>query len=185
MNEKTKVVEYDQETADAILESIRHWRDLREGRNKDYSSDSCPLCQKFLRHSECTECPIKIYVGKDQCKMTPYVDYRREQTKDNAQKEIDFLFDVYVHYISGKKRLTQKWVDITKEIVWNAHLYEQPDDSYAYWILGSYRGDKDFIYFTGTKIKLNHPKWEESYRIDDVHNSNFIVPDSFRVMRKI
>ena len=88
----------DQETAQALEKSIKHWEEnvecAREGRETDIRQSSCALCNLFF-HKECVGCPVSEKTGTDTCKLTPYdkVFYSRgtEEHLSVCIDELNFL----------------------------------------------------------------------------------------------
>ena len=83
---------------DALDESIAHWERLRDGREREVTehywdrsltrlespkSDDCACCQQY-NTSNCTGCPIAIYVGGGDCRGTPY--YRAADAYRDARR---------------------------------------------------------------------------------------------------
>lgn len=84
----------------ALLSSIEHWKDIRDG--KCTSFQSCDLCQKFGGTPYCIGCPIYEKTGETGCNRTPYKDfihfikdnpslYHSDKYKELAQKMLNFL----------------------------------------------------------------------------------------------
>ena len=76
INEKAK---------NALISSIKKWKDIAYLDGKDYGKDNCPLCliysNDFLIGKRCGNCPIAIYVGKTGCFGTPYEIWESHQRK--------------------------------------------------------------------------------------------------------
>ncbi len=95
-----------------LMESIwEKWIPLRDGEKRDNLGDEdCPLCKAYNNadtKNPCSYCPIKKEVGESYCGNTPYCNFNKhrrfrmeghycEECKTLAQKEIDFLYDLYL-----------------------------------------------------------------------------------------
>ena len=70
----------DADTREAILESIEHYKRMRDGTASRYerpSGDLCPLCRLFYASASeihCTKCPIRLWTGKPECEDSPWRD---------------------------------------------------------------------------------------------------------------
>jgi len=62
---------------EAILGSIAKWRRIVAGETKDRGTIDCPLCEMY--DANCSECPIGIRTGKEDCRGTPYEQWREHQ----------------------------------------------------------------------------------------------------------
>jgi hypothetical protein len=81
----------EQEKLVALQESIQKWEKLAEGNgDRAPSQYTCPLCILYHRDG-CKDCPVHERTGQQYCRGTPYMDYYYVGSKDNAQKELDFL----------------------------------------------------------------------------------------------
>ena len=90
----------DAKTLEAMRGSIRKWERIVEGTGEDEGANNCPLCHLF--HSDfrkddenmCKGCPVAESVGVSGCLSTPYFLYIDCETKENAQRELDFLISL-------------------------------------------------------------------------------------------
>ena len=81
----------------ALVDSIKHWENIRDGMESNYFAEACPLC-KLHRPNLCDTCPINQESG-NRCNSTPWMKYHRNNTPENAQEEIDFLKQVLLKEI--------------------------------------------------------------------------------------
>lgn len=88
--------------AEALDLSIEKWEFITQvalADVEDGGSDSCPLCRRFTYPSGpghyCMDCPIGQHTGKVGCQETPYTDYCRANTDNEAlaaaKAEVAFL----------------------------------------------------------------------------------------------
>lgn len=90
----------DTKTLEALRGSIRKWEKIVDGTEMDRGLDNCPLCRIFhgvFRTDDkygCFGCPVAEAVYDTCCEGTPYNDYNRTPTKENAQRELDFLISL-------------------------------------------------------------------------------------------
>lgn len=92
MNKPTK-----EEVSEALEGSVRKWEGIVEGTVEDLGSFNCPLCHIFPYNEGsdvCGGCPVKATTGQGECQGTPYDDYIRENSVENAQREVDFLISL-------------------------------------------------------------------------------------------
>lgn len=101
MDDKTKVV---------LNESIKHWEDIRDGKDIEDGRKNCSLCKVFYANGNyCANCPIcEEELNRSNCTNTPYVDWIKhfahdhplykgehriicERCQEIAQEEVDFL----------------------------------------------------------------------------------------------
>lgn len=78
----------------ALKESIEHWKDLKKTLKQALVRE-CALCDLF-HADDCKGCPICLKTGAILCRTTPYSRYYDNETPENAQKEIDFLTEIYI-----------------------------------------------------------------------------------------
>ena len=115
------------ETIQALKDSIKHWENLRDGKEKRLGAAYCALCGLFQRAHPtlaCEYCPVKKKTGESMCRNTPYPGYEINRTPENAQKEVDFLKDILTEELERpgkvstaeeKKPDEDSWVDITNK----------------------------------------------------------------------
>ena len=87
-------------TIQALKDSIKHWENLRNGTETGHSDNECALCGLFYDYG-CVDCPIWKKTGEKYCRETPYVQYWKNNTPENAQKEIDFLKDLLIETLES------------------------------------------------------------------------------------
>lgn len=83
------------EMIQALKDSIKHWENLRDGNDYRVGPKHCALCTVFSK-DVCIGCPIHYKTGEGGCVGTPYYDYTKNPTDENAQKEVDFLKDILI-----------------------------------------------------------------------------------------
>lgn len=106
----------------ALDKSIRHWERMVEGTHgpdETPGNESCACCNEFYYSGEgCGDCPVALYVGKGDCKETPWhvardAFYSRAYNRHNGmpderrhaqlmQTEVDFLRRVRAAVESGE-----------------------------------------------------------------------------------
>jgi len=72
-----KKIKISQRGMDALDKSIKHWKNLRDGKEHVIGSAECALCVEFSHvypGELCKECPVKKVTGQDDCRGTPYHD---------------------------------------------------------------------------------------------------------------
>jgi hypothetical protein len=87
----------DEQTLFALKGSIAKWESIVAGTGTNEGTENCPLCHLF--HSNyaaidkncCDGCPVFAKTGRRACMGTPYIEYDDNPTKENAQREVDFL----------------------------------------------------------------------------------------------
>jgi hypothetical protein len=79
------LAKYDAKTAEALEEAIRIYAHRAAGIKDD---SECPLCKTF---NACRGCPVWQFTNQTQCTDTPYWEWKKNPTPENAQKELDFL----------------------------------------------------------------------------------------------
>ena len=88
------------EMIQALKDSIKHWENLRDGKETKCGGEDCALCDLFRFPTDailaCEECPIRKKTGERMCRHTPYQAYETNRTPLNAQKEVDFLKDILI-----------------------------------------------------------------------------------------
>jgi hypothetical protein len=86
----------DDRTLEALRGSIKKWEKIVEGTGEDAGTDNCPLCHLFYNDDEimCKGCPVAEAVDFPGCVSTPYMLYYDNPTKENAQRELDFLISL-------------------------------------------------------------------------------------------
>jgi len=197
-NKETKMKVTKTQITKALIESIAHWENLKDGNEHDHKWTACPLCKLFLDKDpdtkSCDGCPIAEHTGKSYCVDSPWILYHGSPTDINAQKEIDFLKDVRDDYlekaireeilaaklpdIDDMDKEEQGPTDITPEIVWGIHTFNIPgSDDMDYWVMGSHEENIDFIYLNGADIFFNNIKYEDEYEIIQTNLA-------FRVVKK-
>lgn len=77
MSKKTAKKPMTKKAIRALKGSIGKWEKLASGEGEDYGGNNCALCKAF---PECDNCPVAMKTGNDQCRGTPYYDWRREAT---------------------------------------------------------------------------------------------------------
>ena len=92
-------------TIQALKDSIKHWENLRDGTETGYSDNECALCGFFFDYG-CVDCPIWKKTGEKYCRETPYVQYWKNNTPENAQKEVDFLKDLLIETLESTTGVT-------------------------------------------------------------------------------
>lgn len=98
---------YNEETIEAIGESIAKWEGVVKGTIADEGGKNCPLC--ILCVEGCDDCPIYVYAGyQGECIGTPYHDFvslaevegpscfdkkwaKTAKAKEAANKMLEFL----------------------------------------------------------------------------------------------
>lgn len=66
--------------------------------NRTNGAETCGLCNLYLKYGpheyNCNGCPIKKVTGVNYCGSTPYDEYMRHSTFENAQAEYEFLINL-------------------------------------------------------------------------------------------
>ena len=93
------------ETRVALEGSIEKWEGIVAGTKLDAGIRNCPLCQLFYS-KKCFGCPIAKKSGCQECDNTPYDEFRYKESKENAQKELNFLRLLR----PGKRSMKKKYV---------------------------------------------------------------------------
>ena len=121
-----------EKTLKALKETIERWEKIRDLGMDFKTSTQCVLCDLFGDlDGECRDCPIRKKTGQEQCRGTPYRIYQYNPTKENAQKEVDFLKDLYIEMLEDyappleksqliyeeKAEPKEEWEDITPDCV--------------------------------------------------------------------
>ena len=89
-----------EKTLKALKETIERWERIRDEGEDVYYDTECPLCELFVGDDkQCVECPIQRKTDEKQCWYTPFWDYVYDKTKEKAQKEVDFLKDLYIEML--------------------------------------------------------------------------------------
>jgi hypothetical protein len=86
----------DEITLEALKGSIEKWEKIVAGTGIDQGSKNCPLCKVFLEpdppgENYCDGCPVKEKTGLKLCYGTPYEKWLYCDTKNVAEKELEFL----------------------------------------------------------------------------------------------
>lgn len=83
------------ETLEALKKSIRKWQLIVEGKEEDRGALNCALCHMFndspVAAFRCMGCPVAQFSGEQFCRNTPYVEYSKRPTAQNAQAMVDYL----------------------------------------------------------------------------------------------
>ncbi|MDD5616351.1 MAG: hypothetical protein PHH85_09135 [Candidatus Methanoperedens sp.] len=72
----------------ALEVSIAKWQDIVDETGINESADNCALCE--TTDATCDNCLIYQKTGI-KCQNTPYGQYCKKPSKENAQAELDFL----------------------------------------------------------------------------------------------
>lgn len=136
----------------AFRKTIERWEKIVDDVTYFARSD-CDLCAWALRYAEkgrtaCSVCLIGKKCEDKRCYGTPYADFEKAKTKENALRELVFLKDLYIELIEcpkphslldgasdeykkelaelwekkrgmrEKRAKKEEWVDVTKEVTW-------------------------------------------------------------------
>jgi hypothetical protein len=61
-------------TRAALERSIRHWKRIRDGRDRQIGRVSCSLCELFIER-DCEGCPVHEHTKQAHCFGTPYTEF--------------------------------------------------------------------------------------------------------------
>ena len=81
------------EGEDPLELSIQKWVDIVNGIEDDHGGFDCALCKAYPDVG-CTGCPVQKETGYSNCRGTPYTRYVIERTRENAQRELNFLISL-------------------------------------------------------------------------------------------
>ena len=138
-----------EKTLKALKETIERWEKIRDLGMDFKTSTQCVLCDLFGDlDGECRDCPIRKKTGQEQCRGTPYRSYQYNPTKENAQKEVDFLKDLYIEMLEDysppptekveeKEEPKEEWEDITKEMIFRPFVL---GNGFIY-LIAEYKGE--------------------------------------------
>jgi len=151
-----------QQTIEATIKSIAHWRDNRYAEEYMQAStgrDDCALCGIYNTpenvEAACVGCPVREEAKNEYCANTPYMnadiaydgwrkavisdrddaDEKRDEFRECAQKMVDFLIDLLPGDIAKKQRQLDnrhKW----------ARFLMQPERQKLSGMLGEYKTEK-------------------------------------------
>lgn len=85
------------ETLAALRGSIAKWQHIVAGTETDQGGTNCPLCRIFnslMTPRFCIGCPVMGRTGRRVCIGSPYEDYLKNESTENAQAELDFLISL-------------------------------------------------------------------------------------------
>lgn len=171
-----------QQIKEAFQKTIERWERIVE--DVDYFDESeCDLCllEGTKEDYVCSQlCPVRLYGKKGYCNGTPYKDFFRSRTPENALAELNFLRKVYIWWMEGelnkifdkwgasvvrarKEWKKEEWVDVTDEIEWIAEDY--PKQALPHMLYGTHEnGDRmGYISSEGFGVCFGY---EDKYRIE-------------------
>lgn len=137
-----------EEKLQALKESIVNWEETA----KDLAFRSCPLCDlrnKYTKKGDChrAECPISEKAGRAGCAGTPYWDFDRNPTKENALAEVVFLKNLYIEMLESHGQKSDKgglpagccpdceyWVDKGKGCNYDGECPRKPRPKKEEWV---------------------------------------------------
>lgn len=80
-------------------EAKEKWRRIVEGKALNKGAIDCAYCRHFrapLEEDGCPGCPIEFFTKGGHCLGTPYYDYLRTPTTNNAKAMKDFVDEVFI-----------------------------------------------------------------------------------------
>lgn len=76
------------------------WEYIVNGRFKDLGRFDCPYCASYYNAEDlklrCFGCPIEYFTKGPECIATPYMDYRKKPSLDNARKMQRFVNKIFI-----------------------------------------------------------------------------------------
>lgn len=175
---------------EAFKATIDRWEKIVEEPDY-YHRSECELCLLESANYKCNNsCPIKNYKDGYQsgCTNTPYGDFFRNKTPENALAELNFLRKVYIWWMEkeakkildkvamcGKEEKKEDWVDVTAEVVWITKDYEHANLPHL--LYGSHFNEKDIAYINDTGFHISYGQHEEKYKVEQ-------AGQTFRILKK-